>query len=99
MESSRRFGLVPGAMGIAVIGMIFLVLAVRPVNASDDKSIISTEIEIAASPQRVWDVLSDTAAYERWNPFIHTLSGRLADGETIAVELMPPGQPRFRLPP
>jgi uncharacterized protein YndB with AHSA1/START domain len=31
---------------------------------------LHTEIEIEASPDRVWKTLTDFAAYPDWNPFI-----------------------------
>ena len=37
---------------------------------------LSSEIEIDASPDRVWSVLTDFAAYPDWNPFIRRLDGR-----------------------
>ena len=45
---------------------------------------ISTAIDIDAPAARVWDVLTDFAAYPRWNPFIRRVGpgqggpGRLA---------------------
>ena len=38
---------------------------------------LRTEIEIAATPDRVWEVLSDLTAYPDWNPFIKEASGKL----------------------
>jgi hypothetical protein len=36
---------------------------------------IATEIEIAGSAQRIWEVLSDFAAYPFWNPFLLKVDG------------------------
>jgi uncharacterized protein YndB with AHSA1/START domain len=33
------------------------------------------EIEIAAPAQRVWEILTDFAAYRQWNPFMPRLDG------------------------
>ena len=52
---------------------------------------LHTEIEINASPERVWDILADLAAYPRWNPFIRHISGKLEVGERLEVRLEPPG--------
>jgi hypothetical protein len=51
---------------------------------------LHSEIEIAASPERVWDILADFAAYPRWNPFIRHISGKLEVGERLEVRLEPP---------
>ena len=48
------------------------------------------EIEIAATPDRVWEELTSTADYS-WNPFIHRIEGRLVVGEKLQVEIEPPG--------
>lgn len=45
----------------------------------------SVERAIDASPQRVWELLADADAYPRWNPAVVSLSGRIADGETIKL--------------
>src|SRR5829696_5776379 len=50
-----------------------------------------SEIEIAASAERVWRILTDFASYPQWNPFIRRISGEPAAGERLEVRLEPPG--------
>ncbi len=52
---------------------------------------ISTEIEIDAPADRVWQVLTDFASYPDWNPFVTQITGTLATGERLTVRLQPPG--------
>lgn len=54
--------------------------------------IIETSIEIAASPSRVWQVLTDFPHHSEWNPFITSISGPLAPGEKLKVRIEPPGK-------
>src|SRR5688500_291863 len=58
-----------------------------------------TEIAIQATPERVWEVLTDFAAYPTWNPFIPHLAGRAAVGTSLDVQLQPPGGRAMRLRP
>jgi len=51
---------------------------------------ISTSIEIAASPERVWRVLTDFASYPQWNPFIRSIEGRLQKGTRLKVRMQLP---------
>ena len=46
--------------------------------------------EIEASPARVWNILTDTAAYANWTPFIPRLSGTLQRGEKPEVRIERP---------
>ena len=39
---------------------------------------LRTHIDIHASPERVWQVLTDFAAYPDWNPFITRASAHAA---------------------
>lgn len=50
---------------------------------------LSTKIDIDATPETVWAVLSDLSAYPSWNPFIRKAKGTLAAGERLEVELQP----------
>lgn len=61
--------------------------------------IISTTIEIAAQPERVWAVLTDFARHPEWNPFIRSISGTLEAGSRLDVHICPPGQKGMRFRP
>jgi hypothetical protein len=52
---------------------------------------ISTEIEIEATPDRVWQVVCDFDAYPDWNPFIRDISGKAERGSKLKVRIEPPG--------
>ena len=52
---------------------------------------IRTTADIHASPERVWAVLTDFAAYRDWNPFITSAAGSLQPGERLELRLEPPG--------
>lgn len=52
---------------------------------------IRSEIEIAASLDKVWAVLTDFAAYESWNPFVRRISGEQTSGARLSVTIQPEG--------
>jgi hypothetical protein len=45
---------------------------------------IETRIDIDASPEVVWRVLTDFPAYGLWNPFIRAVTGRLTLNEMLS---------------
>jgi hypothetical protein len=51
---------------------------------------LHSEIEIDASAECVWAILTDFASYPQWNPFIRRISGELKVGERLEVRLEPP---------
>lgn len=51
---------------------------------------IRTEIGINASPQRVWEVLTDFALYPDWNPFIRKIRGKAEEGEKLSIHITTP---------
>jgi hypothetical protein len=51
---------------------------------------LRTEIEIEAAPERVWQVLTDFAAYHEWNPFITSVTGKPVVGGELSVTVSPP---------
>lgn len=52
---------------------------------------VQSEITIDATPEQVWAVLTDFAAYPDWNPFISRISGSLEVGRKLTVRMQPPG--------
>jgi len=50
---------------------------------------LRTFIDIDATPERVWQVLTDLPAYAEWNPFIAEASGTLAVGERLLMRAPP----------
>ncbi|MBL8702794.1 MAG: SRPBCC domain-containing protein [Alphaproteobacteria bacterium] len=45
----------------------------------------ATEIPIRATPEAIWSILADAAAYPAWNSTVERVEGRIARGETIKV--------------
>ncbi len=52
---------------------------------------LSTHVDIQATSGRVWEVLSDLAAYPEWNPFIPRIDGEIRPGGRLEVRIQPPG--------
>jgi hypothetical protein len=52
---------------------------------------LTSSIEIDASPERVWSVLTDFASYGEWNPFIRSIEGEPVVGSRLQVRIAPPG--------
>jgi len=46
---------------------------------------LRTEIEIQASPEKVWQILMDFDKWPEWNPFIHTVVGKPETGEKVDI--------------
>ncbi len=44
------------------------------------------QIEISASPETVFGVITDLGAYKEWNPWIVTAEGLLEEGNLIDVK-------------
>ena len=55
---------------------------------------VTATIEIAATPERVWAVLTDLASYTQWNPVFCGASGQLAVGNRITLTTTQPANGR-----
>ena len=60
---------------------------------------LHSEIEIDASAERVWGILTDFASYPEWNPYIRKISGEPRVGEHLEVRFEPPGSRGITLKP
>jgi hypothetical protein len=60
---------------------------------------LRSEIDIAAPPARIWEILTDFESYPEWNPFILTLGGDLRQGAPLTVRIRPPGRRAMTLRP
>ena len=52
---------------------------------------LRSEIEIQASAERVWQLLTDFPSFPQWNPFIRKVSGNIRVGERLEVNIQPSG--------
>jgi hypothetical protein len=52
---------------------------------------LSTHVDIEATPERVWEVLTDLAAYPAWNPFIVRAEGAVTPGRRLTLTMQPVG--------
>ena len=58
-----------------------------------------TEIEIEASPARIWQVLTDLKSFSQWNPFIRSAKGELKVGSQLEIMIQPPGSSQMMFHP
>ena len=52
---------------------------------------LRSEIEIQASDERVWQLLTDFPRFAHWNPFLRRASGELKPGARLEVFMQPSG--------
>ena len=60
---------------------------------------LHTEIEINASPAKVWDVLTDFEKYDQWNPFITRIIGQPKEGNKIEIIVETPAGKKRKYEP
>ncbi len=61
--------------------------------------LLYTSIVINAIPAKVWEVLTNFTSYPDWNPFIRSINGTPAPGNTIQVTLQPPNSKPILMKP
>lgn len=69
---------------IVIFGGLFISFLIW---AAFQRHQIKTQIVINASPDRVWQVLTDTANYPQWNPQITELKGHLKSGQRLEAKM------------
>ena len=60
---------------------------------------LETKTIINAPVQLVWQYLTQTTNYDKWNPFIKKVDGTLEVGQTINVTIQPPNQKPMQFTP
>jgi hypothetical protein len=50
---------------------------------------LRTQIDIDATPEQVWGVLTDFAAFPDWNPFMVRAEGDVRRGERLTIRMQP----------
>jgi hypothetical protein len=60
---------------------------------------LKSQIEIQASPGRVWEILSDFKSYREWNPFITYILGEARVGTKLNMEIRPDGSRSWNFRP
>jgi hypothetical protein len=60
---------------------------------------IRTEIQINASPEKIWAILNDFENYPNWNPFIKKLSGEKRQGGKLKAFIQPRSQKGMKFTP
>ncbi|MFD3400259.1 SRPBCC family protein [Kribbella sp. NPDC058693] len=68
---------------LVALGSVLVLLAGYTVYTVVRPFTLHTELDIDASPEQVWKVLTDRRAYPEWNPFIISSTGDLKVGDKI----------------
>ena len=65
-----------------MIYIIIILLAIVVLYFTGSKS-VHHEINIAASPEKVWKILTDSDKYDEWNPTMELLEGKIEEGNQV----------------
>ena len=68
---------------LAVVAAIVVILAGYATWTNTQAYTLQASVVIHATPRQVWAVLTDQAAYPRWNPFITSSTGPFRVGATL----------------
>ena len=64
-----------------------------------NKKELTSEIEIDATPERIWSILTEFDKFPEWNPFIREISGNVEKGKRLSVTLHPSGGRTLKMSP
>jgi len=53
---------------------------------------VEATVQIAASPEQVWAVLTDSSSWPKWNRVMPGLEGELTEGNQVKLKLALPGR-------
>jgi hypothetical protein len=77
-----------GLRGLLVKGLAVVVVCVfGTLLVLHEDSSVRADILVDRPPADVWSVVSNSAAYPAWNPFITRVDGEFKQGETIRIVL------------
>jgi hypothetical protein len=60
---------------------------------------VRTEIDISATPARIWEVLTDFPAYAQWNPFVRSIAGQAVKDGQLSITVQPAGSKPMKFKP
>lgn len=84
--------LVKSGLILMIVVAVIAVVVIGASAALDAPSRTSTtETMIEAPREKVWRLLMDFDSYSDWNPYMTTVRGRAAVGQTLGIRLEPPG--------
>lgn len=63
------------------------------------KKDLLTQIEINASAEKVWQILSDFEAFPSWNSFVTKVVGKPEKGEKLTIEVQLPESQKLKFEP
>ena len=76
--------------GLSALWVVLTLVAIAAAASFATQKTFHVEIDIPASPDAVWAVLVDTAAYPQWNPVFVEVDGAYAEGETVLNRVREP---------
>lgn len=76
---------------VSVVALFLVVCATSLIYTKLRPTTVERSVEIDATPAQVWEVLTDTAAYPEWNPFLISSTGDVRVGSTLTNTLRDDG--------
>ena len=73
--------------------IVALLVAGLAAIAAFSRTSVHAELLVPAKPDEVWRVLTDTAAYQDWNPVLFRVEGSFVEGSQVTLHLRQPDGP------